>query len=370
MHSPGSRLSSNLRSLDDFKSSTIAVLFVLLVAIASIPIITHTLPPLSDYLNHLGRTYIINKIGFDPDLTRFYFTRWQALPNLIIDIVMLALNPFMDIYRAGRVFIVTAFILIISGTLALNRALFGRWSALPLVGVPLLYNGVMLVGVMNYLFGIGLALWALASWVALRDRSWPIRLAVSTLFALALFICHLCAMGFYGLVILALESRRLWDNRAKPLGPRLVEFISAGLPIVLAGALLGISPTMNSITDYNWMIGGKIDGLFMAVDVYYAAVAFGLLACTFAAAAWARWQGILLFHPIGWMVLALGSVVYVAMPRELFAAYMADQRPPIALVFVLIACFQVEFRNSLVRQSFIALLFVMLAARVLEVQVV
>jgi hypothetical protein len=78
----------------------------------------------------------------------------------------------------------------------------------------------------------------------------------------------------------------------------------------------------------------------------------------------------LLFHPIGWMVLALGSVVYVAMPRELFAAYMADQRPPIALVFVLIACFQVEFRNSLVRQSFIALLFVMLAARVLEVQVV
>ena len=76
----------------------------------------------------------------------------------------------MDIYRAGQVFTIAAFVLILSGTLALNRALFGYWSALPLVAAPLLYNGVLLVGVMNYVFGIGLALWALAAWVALRER--------------------------------------------------------------------------------------------------------------------------------------------------------------------------------------------------------
>ena len=38
---------------------------------------------------------------------------------------------------------------------ALNRALIGRWSVFPLFTFPLVYNYVFLVGLMNYLFGIG-----------------------------------------------------------------------------------------------------------------------------------------------------------------------------------------------------------------------
>ena len=108
----------------------------------------------------------------------------------------------------------------------------------------------------------------------------------------------------------------------------------------------------------------------MAVDVYYAVVAFVLMAGALAAAVWAWRHGLLRFHPAGWMVLAVGAVVYFAMPRELFAAHMADQRLPIALAFVLIACLQVEFRHPLIRRGFVAMLVVLLAARVIEVQVV
>jgi hypothetical protein len=266
-----------LRSPVDFKPSAIAVLFVVLIAVASIPVITHALPPLSDYLNHLGRTYVINHAGSDPDLSRYYFTKWQVLPNLMIDAAMLALNPFMDIYRAGQVFTIAAFVLILSGALALNRALFGYWSALPLAATPLLYNGVLLVGVMNYVFGIGLALWAFAAWVALREKSWPWRFSVSTLFAVTLFFCHLYAVGFYGLVLLAFELRRLWEQRAEPLKPRVIDFIATGIPFLLVMALLWMSPTLNSVGEYYWTANGKIDGLFMAVDVYYSAVAFGLM---------------------------------------------------------------------------------------------
>ncbi len=370
MHSPDTRVNLRLHDPGDFKQSTIAVLFIVLIAIASIPVITHTLPPLSDYINHLGRTYVINHVGSDPDLSRFYFIKWQVLPNLMIDVAMLVLNPFMDIYRAGQVFTIAAFVLIISGTLALNRVLFGYWSALPLAATPLLYNGVLLVGVMNYVFGIGLALWALAAWVALRDHSWPWRLSVSTLFAVTLFFCHLYAVGVYGLVLLGFELRRLWDKRAEPLTPRLVDFVAAGIPFLLVIGLLAISPTLSSVSDYYWTVNGKIDGLFMAVDVYYAMVAFGLMAVALAAAAWASRAGLLRFHPAGWMVLAVGAVVYVAMPRELFAAHMADQRLPIALAFVLIACLQFNFRHPLVRQGFVAMLIVLLAMRIIEIQVV
>jgi hypothetical protein len=370
MHSPDARAGSTLDRPGEFSGSAIVVLFVVLMALASIPIVTHALPPISDYINHLSRTYVINHIGTDPDLARFYFVKWQVLPNLMIDVALLVLNPLADVYRAGQIFTLSAFVLILSGTLALNRALFGYWSALPLIAAPLLYNEVLLVGVMNYIFGIGLTLWAFAAWVALRERLWPWRFAVSTLFTAALFFCHLYVVGVYGLVLLGFELQRLWARRTEPLLPRFVEFFAAGLPFLPVIALLSESPTWNSADKFSWMIWGKIDGLLLAINVYYHLVAYALIAIALAAAAWALRHRMLHFHPVGRAILAVGAVVYLAMPRSLFAAHMADQRLPIALAFVFIACLQVEFRQSLVRRAFVAMLVVMLAARVMEVQVV
>src|SRR5205823_2840794 len=80
-----------------------------------------------------------------------------------------------------------------------------------------------------YLFGIGLALWALTSWVALRERAVALRLAVSTLFVLALFFCHLFAVGVYGLGLLAFELQRLLGLRWR--GPLAVDGAAKpGLP--------------------------------------------------------------------------------------------------------------------------------------------
>ena len=143
----------------DLSGLAIAALFVAVTIAVSIPVITHPLPPLSDYINHLATAHVVDAIGNDPDLNRFYRIEWQPIPNLMMDLVVPVLHRFLDIYVAGRIFTVSIFVGILSGTLVLNRALNGRWSALPLIAAPFLYNGVLLVGVMNYLFGIGLALW-------------------------------------------------------------------------------------------------------------------------------------------------------------------------------------------------------------------
>src|SRR6266704_1470763 len=188
-----------LRRSTDFSGLQTAVLFVVFALVASIPVITHPLPPLADYVNHLARMHVIATIGNDPDLSRFYGIEWQIVPNLMMDLVVPVLDRFMTIYHAGQLFTIATFVIIVSGTLVLNRALFGSWSVLPLVALPLLYNHVFLVGVMNYVFGIGLALWGLAIWVWLRERIWPLRLAVSAAFVLALFFCHLFAVALYGM---------------------------------------------------------------------------------------------------------------------------------------------------------------------------
>ena len=353
----------------DYRPSTVAALFVALMAAALIPIATHPLPPLADYVNHLARAHVIDAIGSDANLARFYTVEWQIIPNLMIDLVVPILHRFMDIYLAGQIFTILAFVLIGSGTLALNRALIGRWSVLPLVALPLLYNGVLLVGVMNYIFGIGLALWGLAAWVALRDRRWPWRLAISTLFALALFLCHLYAVGLYGLGLLAVELHRLWSQRAEPALPLVGDFLATGLPFLPIVALLMAGPTWNvaGVPAY-WELGGKLEGLMAAVNVYYPAVAYGLIAVVAVAAVYAWSRGALIFHPVGWAVLAVGIVAYLVMPRALFGAYLADQRLPIAVAFMAIACFDIDLRHRAARRGMVTLLALLLAARIVEVQ--
>lgn len=352
-----------------FRPSTVAVLFVLLMAAVSLPVATHPLPPLADYVNHLARMHIIKAIDSDPDLARFYLIDWQVIPNLMIDLVVPVLHRFMNVYLAGQIFTILAFVLIGSGTLALNRALIGRWSALPLIALPLLYNGVLLVGVMNYVFGIGLALWGLAAWIALRDRRWPWRFAVSTLFVLALFFCHLFAAGLYGLGLLAVELHRLWARRTEPLPPRLADFVATGLPFVPFVLFLVAGPTWDAPgMPAFWEFGGKLDGLLVAIKVYYTSVAYGLLAVVVVAAAYMKWRGALRFHPAGWAILGVGAVIFLAMPRALFGAHLADQRLPIALAFMLIACFDIDLRTVAARRGLVALLALLLVVRVAEVQ--
>lgn len=353
------------------RPATIALLFVVLLTVASIPIATHQLPPLSDYVNHLARTHVIDAIGTDPDLGRYYAIEWQIIPNLMIDLIVPVLHRFMSVYLAGQIFTIAAFALIASGALVFSRALNGRWSPLPLVALPLLYNGVLLVGVMNYVFGIGLALWALAAWVALRERAWPWRFAVSAIFAFALFFCHLFAAGVYGVGLLALELHRLWLRRNEPWAPRLAEFVATGIPFVPLIALLVASPTWNTPgSPAFWQFSGKLQGLVAVFNVYYLTVAGFLLAAAAAGAVYAFWRGILKFNTAGWAILAVGCIAYFALPRALFGAHLADQRLPIAIVFMLAACFDIDLQDRVIRRGFVSLVAALLALRVAEVQLV
>jgi hypothetical protein len=350
-----------------FTGLQIGVLCLALLMVASIPILTQPLPPLEDYINHLARMHVIASIGSDPALARFYEIQWQIVPNLMMDIIVPPLAHLMSVYTAGQTFMVATFALILSGTLALNRALFGRWSLLPLIATPLLYNYVFLVGVMNYLFGIGLVLWGTAAWVYLRDRAWPLRLAISTTFVVVLFFCHLFSLGVYGLALLAIEIPRLFTHRKQSLRLRLLDFVATGLPFVPVLPLLLASPTWQLSAENYWEPLGKLTGLMYIIEVYSDAVAFALIAALAVAAIWAVRHRLLRFHPVGVMLLIVGGLIYFMLPRVMFATYMADQRLPIALAYLVTACLSVDLSYRLVRRGFLALVLILLAVRVIEV---
>lgn len=377
-----------------FSGGQIAALFVLFAFIAAIPVLLNPLPPLSDYINHLSRMHVIAAIGADSDLARFYEVDWQVIPNLMMDMILPFLVRIMSIYAAGQAYMIASFVLIVSGALALNRQLHGRWSVLPLAAFPLLYNYIFLVGTMNYVSGIGLSLWALVVWIALRERNLPLRLTVSALFVMGLFLCHLFAVGTYGLGLLAFELHRLWlsptlprpasgggngggdpDPGARALPARLIDFVATGLPFLPVVPLLMMSPTWGLRSEVGWEWAGKIDGLVYVIDVYSNAVAVLLAAVVVIAVGFALYRRALRFHAFGFMLLVVAAVVYLAMPRVIFDTYMADQRLPISAAFMVIAGAQLDLhrlgrRHVLVRHCVAAVLFLLLAIRVLEVQTV
>jgi hypothetical protein len=368
------------RRSGDIGFGKVAALFILLLAITSIPIALHPWPPMSDYVNHLARMHVIATINTDPDLARFYEIDWQVIPNLMMDLVVPPLVRVMNVYLAGQIYTFLSFVLILSGTVALHRALFRRWSVLPLIAFPLLYNNIFLVGTMNYVFGIGLALWALASWIWLRERNLALRLSVSSLFIIGLFFCHLFSVGVYGVGLLAFELHRLWSayagvRSASPQGSRnaaaswlIFDFVITGLPFVPILPLLMMSPTWGLRQTYSWELPGKLEGLVYIIEVYSHGAAFFFTAAIAFAIGWATRHRAVSFHAVGVGVLAVGIAVYMALPRVVFETYMADQRLPISLAFMLIACIDLDMRHRIVRRGFAAVLVVMLGIRVAEVE--
>jgi hypothetical protein len=346
-----------------------AVCFAVFAFVAAIPVMLHPLPPLLDYPNHLARAHVIAAIGTDRYLSQFYQLEWRIVPNLIMDVLVPPLEPIIGIYRAGQLFMMTIILLGVSGVLLLNRALYGKWSIAPLLAASLVYNRIFLVGLMNFAFGVGLALWALAAWIYLRERAPAVRLLISALFCIALFLCHLFAVGLYGLGLVSFEAWRLWTKRDRSISARIAEFVLAGVPFIPVLALLVMSPTWGLSGENSWDTAAKLDGLYTVIGVYSGAVDFTLVAIIAAAVAWAVWRRSLRLHPAGWIVLALGTVIYLAMPGVMFSTYMADQRLPIGLAFLVIGCTSLQLHRRAERAAALALLACFLVVRVIEVEV-
>src|SRR4029078_9297474 len=103
-----------------------------------------------------------------------------------------------------------------------------------------------------------------------------------------------------------------------------VDFVAGGLPFLAAAPLLYISPTMKLASATYWEERGKIDGLMYVVSNYSDIAAFLLIGIVTVAAVWAVRHRVLRFHPLVYVLLAVGLAVYIALPRIMFESYRGD----------------------------------------------
>lgn len=328
--------------------------YVALLAIALIPVWLVTIPPLVDYPNHLARMHILI---YGPDsraLQQFYEVRWTALPNLAMDLMVPPLTQLMPLESAGRVFVSLTLAALSSGVLALHYALHRRVSPWPLVVFLLLYNTIFLYGILNFLFGLGLALWALAGWIYLRDRSCLLRAFVASFLSVLLFFAHLSALGVYALCVVGYEfaRARAHYSAGDPTALRAWT-ITLGQFLVPMGVLILASPTGGTSAspafqydDIGFVAARKLGGLLLLIGNYEqvldaAAATFVLFLVVFALFIRRLSVSSEMRYAIAALVLA-----FLVMPFQLYGSNFADSRLTVALALVLIACSDARLPNG------------------------
>jgi hypothetical protein len=339
--------------------------YAVLVVATLLPLAFARLPPFLDYYSHLTRIHIIAQLAqFEP----FYRLNPTIPPNVAMDAILSGLTRLMPLPAAGWLFLVVTLVLQIGGVFVLNRRLFGPQAtpAGPMIACVLVYNWVLSMGFLNYLFGIGLMLWLIAAWLAVRSRGWLPALGFGSVAGLLLLFTHAMAFALYAVIIGAWELQAAFEafrrDRRNPL-PTLLKGALPFLPALLLLAFL-FKPEAEAEPP-TWgtpFILQKVKAFVYALDSVSSSpilsgVGLALLVIVLAMTARMRLhRGVIL--PLAALVL----VVLVA-PRTLGGAANLDERLPVAIAFLGLAALRVEFRKSWGSTAFLGVLLVFAAWR-------
>lgn len=322
----------------DWEALSWACLAACLVLVA-VPVLVSSYPPLFDYANHLARAHVLAELH-DSAIFRAHFVRGGYLiPNVLADLVVLALIPLVGVMAAGKLLLLLSFTLTLTGSVALNRQVAGRASPWPLLTALVLYNEGFFWGFLNYNLGLGLMLWGLACWSAVARRPAGWRLACGTAFALLIFLAHLVAFGLYAVAVAVLELHRLtgrrpsWRAGAVRLAVAAAQFAA---PLVL---FVTLSPSAGLAlrAGFDFSVFGKIMPFARVLSSGNPDMDLATLSVLFGGVAVALFLGIARCLGSLLRVAAAFLLLVAALPFSLLGSYFLDSRIVVAVALVFLA---------------------------------
>ena len=194
------------------------------------------IPPLTDYPNHLARLYLLTGGVALPPVAGMYAVAWDTPSNIGIDLLAVLLSPVLGYEMIGRICVALATLLPPVGGVLLARVVHGRFHWWHLAFGLATWNTGLLVGLLNFQIGLGLALLAAAADPVLTRRGAVASLLGRTSFGILTLVVHPFAIIFYAALLggLALggpapaPARRF--GRA---GSLLAVAIAVALPVLL-----------------------------------------------------------------------------------------------------------------------------------------
>ncbi len=215
-----------------------SLLAVGLTVLLAVPFLLVDVPPVLDYPNHLARLFVLAHPD-DPILSQMYAPNWRILPNLGMDVIGAALLRVTDVHVGGRLLLALSLFAPLLGVIAYHRAVFRHQSLWPLASAVIAYNGIFLLGFMNFQLSLGLALTGAGGWIALRRwDNWLLLVGWGVVAATLTFLCHILGLVFFAVLVGASEADRLWRLRRSPALARAFFSAAGALIVALTPALL------------------------------------------------------------------------------------------------------------------------------------
>lgn len=312
--------------------------FLVLFAVTQFPLYWVEYPDITDFPNHLARIHTLINLSGSEMLQRYYQLRKMEFgTNLAMEVIVPILAGWISLSLALKAFASLATLLFMGGAVALGRAVVGRFSPL-LLGVLLFaQNAIFQLGLFNYIFGIGLVFGMLALWISANGRKTPGHLTAFAAGCIAVYFCHLSAMGVYGIGVVAYQLSLvdrgkllrlctwrplilaltqfvpvlivhilLWSNSAGSYTPASHSLPGLHIWIVYKSALVLLAPTIS------------FSGYFI-VQTVFGMVLAGALYVGF------RERVLQLAMPTRWMAGMLAAVI-VLLPPSGFGSNLVDMR--------------------------------------------
>jgi hypothetical protein len=332
----------------------VLVVFALLFVTAVMPVLWPNLPPaMVDYNNHLARMFVLARDG-TAQAHPYYQVTWSLIPNLAMDLIVPGIGRHIGVEMANRLFYLLSQILIVTGAMALERAVKGCLQIAGFVALIFLYSTPFAFGFENFEFGLGCALWGLACAIWLQDRSWLVRLSAHTTFVALLFAAHMFALGIYGFAVGLHELWRAWSRRTSLL-ETFGRFSALAIPSLLLAVLMIAANGSVGGSGNVWAFGDKATWILHILSGYSMVVSeIGVLALIWLIVALAR-RGTLRLEQSAMWLLAGFSALYLVMPFRLFDTAFVDMRVVVALALIMPAFVSVSFPNIIWRRTAIAL---------------
>lgn len=309
-----------------------------LTALAGLPLwICHGIPFL-DFPNHMARVHILSVWNERSGYSDFYRPQWVILPNLGLDLLPIPLAKIIPIIPLSKIFVTGVFMLIVTGFAQLRRQLHGSYDPLAwATPFMLLFNTVTGFGFMNYLMGLGLALWSLALCWQFRDSRW--RPLLSLGLCLALFFTHLMGFALFALawVILELTSTPRAEQASRWKG-----WIATGATFLIPLIILKMSATTSSASGSYWDTRWdfKLKWLYMALSIGHPVrdSAFEIaMVAAFLILIFARRVSLDLR---AWVVGICFFGLFLAAPYQSLTSAFIDARLPIWFLLIFLATFK------------------------------
>ena len=342
------------------------VIWATVIVVTLIPVFSSLIPPGGDYSAHIARVHVLNSLGTDVNLQRFYQSDWSVMPNLAFDLITLPLMKVMGPYAAGRTFVVLCIVAHFAAVAILRKQIVGHVGYLPLLMALFIYSAPATYGLANFYLGQVFLLFALSIWLVTQNWQWHSRLLVMTGVTTVLFFSHLIIVGVYGFIVGLMWLREIHTKR-RFNQHRDIAFIGQfAAPIVLWVFVHTPSPG----TEFQF---GPLMARMRALASpilsyqYFDFILAGVLIVLFIGLLMSRRLRI---APAFQFPIAALALISLFMPEAIFGIWLVNIRLPILVVMLLLATLNVDIKDRGLRTILLGALLIFTALKLYKVETV